>query len=48
MANNISDKISVSSTLTNLMRKGLWEGYFDKETNTVRDEKFVKHSNFPN
>ena len=26
----------------------LWEGYFDKETNTVRDEKFVKHSNSPN
>ncbi|OGP55182.1 MAG: hypothetical protein A2162_05280 [Deltaproteobacteria bacterium RBG_13_52_11b] len=26
----------------------LWEGYFDKETNKVRDEKFVKHSNSPN
>ena len=23
----------------------LWEGYFDKETNTVRAEKFVKQSN---
>jgi hypothetical protein len=26
----------------------LWEGYFDKQTNTVRDEKFVKPSNSPN
>jgi len=26
----------------------LWEGYFDEQTNTVRDEKFVKHSNSPN
>jgi hypothetical protein len=26
----------------------LWEGYFDKETNTVRREKFVKPSNSPN
>ena len=26
----------------------LWEGYFDKETNTVRHEKFVKPSNSPN
>ena len=25
----------------------LWEGYFDKETNTARDEKFVKQSNSP-
>ena len=23
----------------------LWEGYFDKETNTVRPEKFIKPSN---
>jgi hypothetical protein len=26
----------------------LWEGYFDKGTNKVRDEKFVKRSNSPN
>jgi len=26
----------------------LWEGCFDKETNTVRREKFVKPSNSPN
>jgi len=26
----------------------LWEGYFDKRTNAVRDEKFVKRSNAPN
>ena len=26
----------------------LWEGYFDKETNTVRHEKFIKPSNSPN
>ena len=26
----------------------LWEGYFDKETNTVRHEKFAKPSNSPN
>jgi hypothetical protein len=26
----------------------LWEGYFDKETNTVRREKFIKPSNSPN
>ena len=26
----------------------LWEGYFDKQTNTVRDEKFVKPPNSPN
>jgi hypothetical protein len=23
----------------------LWEGYFDKKTNAVRDEKFIKPSN---
>jgi hypothetical protein len=26
----------------------LWEGYFDKETDTARHEKFVKPSNSPN
>lgn len=26
----------------------LWEGYFDKETNTARREKFVKPSNSSN
>ncbi|MFB3886078.1 MAG: hypothetical protein ACE144_12685 [Thermodesulfobacteriota bacterium] len=26
----------------------LWEGYFDKETNTVRRERFVEPSNSPN
>lgn len=26
----------------------LWEGCFDKETNTARNEKFVKDSNSPN
>ena len=26
----------------------LWEGYCDKETNTVRHEKFIKPSNSPN
>ncbi len=26
----------------------LWEGYFDKETNTVCHEKFIKPSNSPN
>jgi hypothetical protein len=26
----------------------LWEGHFDKETKTVRREKFIKPSNFPN
>ena len=25
----------------------LWEGYLDKETNTVRHEKFIKPSNSP-
>jgi hypothetical protein len=26
----------------------LWEGYFEKKTNTVRQEKSVKRSNSPN
>jgi hypothetical protein len=26
----------------------LWEGYFDKETNTVRPERFIKPSNSSN
>jgi hypothetical protein len=24
-----------------------WEGYFEEKTNMVRNEKFVKDSNFP-
>jgi hypothetical protein len=35
MANKIPDKISVSLTLPNLIRKDLWKAYFNEETNTA-------------
>jgi len=38
-------KIKDWTSLDNHPNLILWEGYVDKETNMVRREKFLKHSN---